>query len=149
MAGVPCLPLWASMSLQLGDHMLTPSGEHGTRQFSSDNALAGRPAPFERGESEMAIDWQTLLIPKVSLVELIIRGSVMYLMLFTLLRVLGRRHMGSLSLMDLLLIVLIADAAQNAMASNYRSLPGRNHPVRHAHRVELFSGLAFFYLLHA
>lgn len=37
----------------------------------------------------MAIDWRALLIPKVSLVELIIRGSVMYLMLYTLLRVLA------------------------------------------------------------
>jgi uncharacterized membrane protein YcaP (DUF421 family) len=71
----------------------------------------------------MGIDWHTLLIPQVSAAELIIRGSVMYLMLFALLRALGRRHVGSLSLMDLLLIVLIADAAQNAMASSYRSLP--------------------------
>jgi uncharacterized membrane protein YcaP (DUF421 family) len=46
----------------------------------------------------------------------------MYLLLLAALRVLVRRHIGSLSLMDLLLMVLIADAAQNAMAGEYRSI---------------------------
>jgi uncharacterized membrane protein YcaP (DUF421 family) len=71
----------------------------------------------------MTIDWQSLLVPKVSLVELLLRGTVMYLFLFTLLRVLIGRRIGALSLTDLLVVVLIADAAQNAMASEYRSLP--------------------------
>ena len=43
-------------------------------------------------------------------------------MLLPALRVLVSRHIGSLSMMDLLLMVLIADAAQNAMASEYRSI---------------------------
>ncbi len=46
----------------------------------------------------------------------------MYLSLLVVLRILGRRHVGSLSMMDLLLMVLIADAAQNAMADEYTSL---------------------------
>jgi uncharacterized membrane protein YcaP (DUF421 family) len=71
----------------------------------------------------MAIDWQSLFIPNVSLVELLFRGTVMYLFLFTLLRVLVGRRIGALSLTDLLVVVLIADAAQNGMASEYRSLP--------------------------
>ena len=71
----------------------------------------------------MDIDWNALLVPKVSILELILRGSVVYLSLFVLLRVVVRRHVGTISLMDLLVIVLIADAAQNAMASEYRSLP--------------------------
>ncbi|WP_428306191.1 DUF421 domain-containing protein [Lacipirellula sp.] len=57
-----------------------------------------------------------------SLLELAIRGSVMHLLLLAALRVLVRRHVGSMSLMDLLLMVLIADAAQNAMATDYRSI---------------------------
>jgi len=71
----------------------------------------------------MAIDWQSLFVNKVSFVELVLRGSAMYLFLFVLLRVLIRRRIGALSLTDLLVVVLIADAAQNAMASEYRSLP--------------------------
>jgi uncharacterized membrane protein YcaP (DUF421 family) len=67
-------------------------------------------------------DWHALLIPQTSLVELFLRGTVMYLVLLAALRLLVRRHVGSMSLMDLLLMVLIADAAQNAMASEYKSL---------------------------
>ena len=70
----------------------------------------------------MEIDWRELFYPQTSLVELVIRGSVMYLLLLAALRVLVRRHIGSLGLMDLLLMVLIADAAQNAMADDYRSI---------------------------
>jgi uncharacterized membrane protein YcaP (DUF421 family) len=70
----------------------------------------------------MSIDWQTLFVPQTPMVELILRGTVMYLVLFTALRILVRRHIGSLSLMDLLLMVLIADAAQNAMADEYHSI---------------------------
>lgn len=70
----------------------------------------------------MAINWETLFVPNTPLLELVIRGSVMYLLLLAALRILVRRHVGSMSLMDLLLMVLIADAAQNAMADEYRSL---------------------------
>jgi uncharacterized membrane protein YcaP (DUF421 family) len=71
----------------------------------------------------MEIDWQGMWVPKVALIELVLRGTIMYLVLFGLFRVLVRRQLGTLSLMDLLLIVLIADAAQNAMAGEYRSVP--------------------------
>ena len=70
----------------------------------------------------MGIDWAALFVPKSSLAALVIRGSVMYLMLFVLLRSLVRRRVGALSITDLLLIVLIADAAQNAMAGDYMSI---------------------------
>jgi uncharacterized membrane protein YcaP (DUF421 family) len=70
----------------------------------------------------MSLDWQSLFIPTTPLLELVLRGTLMYFALLFALRLLGRRQVGSLSLMDLLLIVLIADAAQNAMAAEYRSL---------------------------
>jgi uncharacterized membrane protein YcaP (DUF421 family) len=70
----------------------------------------------------MDIDWQKLFVAETSLVELFLRGTVMYLALFATLRILVRRHVGSMSLMDLLLMVLIADAAQNAMAGEYKSI---------------------------
>src|SRR5678816_1521872 len=71
----------------------------------------------------MGIDWVAVLVPKVSLLELFLRGTAIYLFLFGLLRILVRRHVGTLSLTDMLVIVLIADAAQNAMAAEYRSVP--------------------------
>jgi uncharacterized membrane protein YcaP (DUF421 family) len=70
----------------------------------------------------MSIDWHELFVPKMSLAELVLRGSFMYLSLFAVLRVLVRRHIGSMSLTDLLLLVLIADAAQNAMAGKYETI---------------------------
>jgi len=68
------------------------------------------------------IDWHSLFIPTLSVAELILRGTVIYLMLFLFLRFLPRREMGGLGIPDLLMIVLIADAAQNAMSSNYESI---------------------------
>jgi uncharacterized membrane protein YcaP (DUF421 family) len=73
----------------------------------------------------MAIDLAelaTLFRFSVSPVELVLRGSVMYWFLFLLFRFLLRRDVASLGLADVLLLVLIADAAENAMAGGYDSL---------------------------
>jgi uncharacterized membrane protein YcaP (DUF421 family) len=67
------------------------------------------------------IDWHGLLVPTVSLLELVLRGSAVYLGVLVLMRVL-RRDAGALSTADLLVVVLVADAAQNAMASEYHSI---------------------------
>ena len=53
--------------------------------------------------------------------EIFLRGTVIYLLLFGILRVL-RREAGAISVGDLLVVVLVADAAQNAMASDYKSI---------------------------
>ncbi|MEP6922515.1 MAG: YetF domain-containing protein [bacterium] len=67
------------------------------------------------------IDWNSVFVPTVSIPEIILRGTVMYLMLFAVLRIL-RREAGGLGIADVLVIVLIADAAQNAMSSTYKSV---------------------------
>ena len=66
-------------------------------------------------------DWYALFAPTGSILELVIRGSLMYLFILAAFRVF-RREAGSLSVSDLLVVVLIADAAQNGMAGEYRSL---------------------------
>lgn len=68
-----------------------------------------------------AIDWHQMFVPTGSLLELIIRGSLMYLLILAGFRTF-RRDAGSLSVSDLLVVVLIADAAQNGMAGEYKSL---------------------------
>ena len=68
-----------------------------------------------------SIDWHSLLVPSGSLLELVLRTSAMYLLILAGFRVF-RRDAGSLSVSDLLVVVLIADAAQNGMAGEYRSL---------------------------
>jgi uncharacterized membrane protein YcaP (DUF421 family) len=70
------------------------------------------------------MDWKSIFLPDIPLFEIILRGSVMYITLFILLRIVLKRQTGSIGMTDLLLITLIADASQNAMAGEYKSLPG-------------------------
>lgn len=69
------------------------------------------------------IDWRGIFVPDTPLLEIVIRGSLVYLALVVLLRVILRRQSGTVGVTDLLVVVLIADAAQNAMADDYRSVP--------------------------
>jgi uncharacterized membrane protein YcaP (DUF421 family) len=52
----------------------------------------------------------------------VIRGSLMYLALFIILRFIARRQAGSFGPAHLLVIVLIADASQNALGKDYTSI---------------------------
>ena len=69
----------------------------------------------------LQIDWNSVFVPTVSLGEVVLRGTFVYLLLFFVLRVL-RREAGAVGISDLLVVVLIADAAQNAMSSEYKSI---------------------------
>jgi uncharacterized membrane protein YcaP (DUF421 family) len=68
------------------------------------------------------INWQEIFVPSMSILELFIRGSFVYLALFSVLRILPSRQLGTLGVTDLLVVVLFAEAAQNAMASHYSSI---------------------------
>ena len=68
-----------------------------------------------------SVQWDKLFIFTVSPFELIIRGSIVYLVIFVMMRVL-RREPGTVGIADLLMVVLIADASQNAMSSEYKSV---------------------------
>lgn len=67
-------------------------------------------------------DWQSVFVPTVSLLEIAARGTLVYLLLFVFMRFLMRREAGMIGIADLLVVVLIADAAQNAMSSEYKSV---------------------------
>jgi len=54
--------------------------------------------------------------------ELILRGSAVYWFLFVIFRFVMHRDVGSLAIADVLLLVLVADASQNAMAGSYESI---------------------------
>ena len=69
------------------------------------------------------MDWETIFIPSKPVLEIVLRGSIMYLGLFIMLRVVLKREAGSVGITDLLVLVLIADAEQNALADDYRSIP--------------------------
>ncbi len=69
------------------------------------------------------MDWRAIFLPDTPLLEIVLRGSIMYLSLFIMLRVILKRQSGDVAVSDLLVVVLIADAAQNGMADDYKSLP--------------------------
>jgi uncharacterized membrane protein YcaP (DUF421 family) len=68
------------------------------------------------------VDWGQLFVPSTSLAEIFIRGSVIYLLLFVVMRFLPRREVGGLGAADILVIVLIADAVQEGMSGRYESI---------------------------
>jgi uncharacterized membrane protein YcaP (DUF421 family) len=70
----------------------------------------------------MDVDWAEMLLPTVSPLEMFFRGTVIYLGLFLILRLVLKRESGTVGITDLLVVVLLADAAQNAMAGDYKSI---------------------------
>lgn len=88
---------------------------------SALRSFSGFPTQHHKMNTFWQIDWHSLLVPSVGIVEIFLRGTAIYFFLFIVLRVL-RREAGAIGISDLLVVVLIADAAQNAMASDYKSI---------------------------
>ncbi len=70
-----------------------------------------------------SVDWGQVFVPDTPLLEIFVRGTVIYLSVLVLLRVFVKREVGSMGITDLIVIVFLADAAQNAMAGDYRAVP--------------------------
>ena len=68
------------------------------------------------------VEWAELIIPTHSVAEIVLRGSAMYLALFLILRFVKLRQSSTIGIADILVIVVIADAAQNAFSKEYQSL---------------------------
>lgn len=62
--------------------------------------------------------WYEFLIPSMPILELVVRGGLTYLLLVLLFRVVGRREAGGLGITDLLVVVLVADAAGAGMTGD-------------------------------
>ena len=71
---------------------------------------------------DLSVDWNSVFVPAIGLAEIVVRGSLMYLGLFVILRIMARRQAGHFGPADLLVIVLIADAAQNGLGKDYGSV---------------------------
>jgi len=59
---------------------------------------------------------------RMPVVEILVRGTAVYWFLFLLFRFVLRRDVGQIGVADVLLLVLIADAAQDAMAGGYTTV---------------------------
>jgi uncharacterized membrane protein YcaP (DUF421 family) len=58
----------------------------------------------------------------VPVYELMLRGTLVYWLLFCIFRFILRRDVGAVGIADILLLVVIADAAQNAMSGGYQTI---------------------------
>ena len=58
------------------------------------------------------------------LLDIVVRTATVYLVLLVLLRITGKRQVGQLTPFDLLLLLLLANAVQNAMTGTDTSVPG-------------------------
>lgn len=69
----------------------------------------------------LALDLSKVFEIEIPVAELVLRGSVLYVGLLFLLRVLPRRTGGELEIMDLIFVILIAEAATHAFGE-YKSI---------------------------
>jgi uncharacterized membrane protein YcaP (DUF421 family) len=76
-------------------HGIARTGETASMQFFPDN-------------------WHDIFALQTPILELVVRGSVLYFAILLLMRLMPRRVEGDLALMDVLLVVLVAKAAGNA-----------------------------------
>jgi uncharacterized membrane protein YcaP (DUF421 family) len=70
----------------------------------------------------MDIDWSALFGFSVNPAEIVLRGTIMYWFIFLLFRIVLRRDIGAIAIADVMLLVLIADAASNGMSGDYNSI---------------------------
>src|SRR3954469_22935274 len=70
----------------------------------------------------MTLDLGALFLPDMHPLEIFVRGTVVYIVLFLLLRLALKRPSGGVRMTALLAVILIAHAAQNAMAGGYHSI---------------------------
>jgi uncharacterized membrane protein YcaP (DUF421 family) len=68
------------------------------------------------------VDWVELFGLSMSPVEIVIRGTATYWFLFLVFRFIVRRDVGAVGIADILILVIVADASQNAMSGEYRSV---------------------------
>jgi len=69
-----------------------------------------------------SVDWIDVFTPQAPLMETFVRGSLLYLGLVIMLRLTPAREAGAVGTPDLLVILLLADAAQNAMAGPHHAV---------------------------
>ncbi len=69
-----------------------------------------------------SIDWHGIFTPENSLLELVVRGTIMYVVVVGLLRFVMKRQAGGIGTTDVLVIVLLAEVAGPGFAAEYTSV---------------------------
>jgi uncharacterized membrane protein YcaP (DUF421 family) len=67
-------------------------------------------------------DWSAMFTPELSLFEVVARGTIMYLFLFSVMRFLLKREGGQVNIADILVVVAVVDGAQPAFSGDAQSI---------------------------
>src|SRR5688500_2512923 len=94
----------------------------------------GRPAPparrvprvvGARGASPMTAlqlpDWEKVFVPDGSLLESFVRGTLVFLGILLLFRIVHKRQRGSVGLGDVMLLLLVSEAVSQALNGSFNS----------------------------
>ena len=65
-----------------------------------------------------------MLVPAVGIGELILRVVIVYVAIFVLLRLVGKKHVGELAPFDLVVLLLLSECVQNALIADDKSVTG-------------------------
>lgn len=68
------------------------------------------------------VDWAKLFVPQMSLLEIVIRGTLTYVTLCLLLRVVLKRQAGKVSMTDLLVVTIVAGVCRNPLIKDSYSV---------------------------
>ena len=74
-------------------------------------------------DSLFRVEWSELFTPKLSLLEMLLRGVIIYIGLCLLLRIVLKRQAGKVSLSDLLVVTLVAGICRNPLVADAYSIP--------------------------
>ncbi|KAF0099468.1 MAG: hypothetical protein FD144_3807 [Rhodospirillaceae bacterium] len=70
----------------------------------------------------LSIDWKSMFVPTVALADLAMRGLLLYGLIFALMRLVLRRQLGGIGPSDILVIVLVSEAAGNGLVPQTQSV---------------------------
>ena len=68
-------------------------------------------------------NWGDMFSSTTPVLELVLRGTLLYLATVGMMRIVGQRESGGLTVTDLLMVILIGNALGHSMATDYVSIP--------------------------
>ena len=65
-----------------------------------------------------------MFTPTVAIGELMLRSAIIYVFVFVLLRMLGKKHVGEMAPFDLVILLILSESVQNALVADDKSVTG-------------------------
>ena len=65
-----------------------------------------------------------MFMPSVAVSELMLRAVLIYVFVFILLRLLGKKHVGEMGPFDLVILLILSESVQNALVADDKSVTG-------------------------